>query len=100
LPKEPGVLDGNNCLVRKGLNQIDLAFAEWLDVKTIKHKDADLDIIAQQRHPQPSMEIAEPLEFRMRVFGVGCRIQYVHDAALQAGAPTQRTAIPHEWGLL
>ena len=92
LVEQPHVLDGDQRLIRKGRNQIDLPFVERLHDASRQNNDADRNAIAQQRDAQ-HRAIAPVTRHAQSVIAVRPYIQNVNRPALQRDATHHRAAV-------
>jgi hypothetical protein len=82
LLEQPGVLDCNHCLVRKGLQKFDLSFGKRPYFGARKRQHARGDAIPQHRDSKHRSKVTEFLSLEESVFIIGQRVRKVNDPPL------------------
>src|SRR5262249_41014213 len=90
LVEQPHVLDGDDRLVGKGLEQLDLLIGERPYVSAQQSDRTDWYTFTQQRCAQPSPVAREPLHLCLLVFWVGEHVGDLDRSAFQCGSSNER----------
>ena len=69
--EQTGILNGNDGLVGKGRQQLDLARRKGPHLATVEDEDADRTTVAEQRDTEQSSKFTQPLGLVLEVFVIG-----------------------------
>src|SRR6516165_4920947 len=86
LLKQPHIFNGDESLVGKSSDELDLFFREGFYSCLPERDRAEGSAIAQQRHSEHGGMLRDRLVVRHGVFGIGRRIKYVNRAPLKHSA--------------
>ena len=102
LPKEPGVLDGDDGLVREGLQQRNLLIGERLDLESVYVQNADRLAVPKEgnSHHRPITGASHGFApVRVLCLYGGHEVGDVNRAAVQEGSPAYRAPRYRDAGL-
>src|SRR5690348_8973153 len=104
--EQPGVLDGDHCLVREGLEEHGFLFGEWTNLNPTDGYCADHPTVADHRHTEGGVEV-ECLAERLAIICVCLRVRDMHNRSLEDDAPVYASPrwahwehVPHHLGAL
>src|SRR5215813_14435457 len=81
--KQPRVLDGDDGLVREGLNQFNLLLRKWRYLRAVQDQNTEDVAITQQRYCDHASEVAKALPVAALPVWLGKYIWNVHSLAIE-----------------
>jgi len=92
LVEQPHVLDGDDRLIREGLDQLDLLLGERPYSGAVHDEQTNGDLLSQERHPEDCPIAAYSREVTEGVFGISKNIGNLNGFALQQDPPDDTAA--------